>query len=503
MPPLDFSPLSGLGRHYARALPPLDHGQQQQQQQQPAASSDDDRPSALHFVVLDRPIPPSATQRPSSPLPHHRHEQAPPSPTRQHHGNASHGAKTFSCLCVECHFDRNPCRLRALVILVLLGVMTYSLATTFGMSRLSIDSARQVAAREMQRIYEDKAMRPGIPDMPVNPSKMLLAPGVVPLDVESMRTWGEENLVGVDKVLVPFAADVFSAMCLHPRAEVFIAFGQNAPSGDVEAAVTCDANCLVRARAASVAAFDDFRAEGFATPATLRTHAQSSPLGALPVVTASIVAAGGKLIHAENIGLDAELPACIKLVVESSVATMQVVIYCGVESVLQARQALRRVLRPQGLFSVVMRGTGYGLSLGVLTSDQAALNHLRAMIMLLAKQIVQDDSGLPYSVLRRHLATSVYGDAYRGFASPDLVGLAALPGSVLKSLYQKDLAKAVLSGPLPFHFGHRTTIEPGATEADPFVKRSSWKGSILIVAKPVVPATRHNEQQQQQQQRHD
>ena len=49
--------------------------------------------------------------------------------------------------------------------------------------------------------------------------------------------------------------------------------------------------------------------------------------------------------------------------------------------------------------------------------------------------------------------------------------------------YQKDLAKIFPSAPLPFHFGHRTTVEPGQAEIDPFVKRGSWKGSILMVAR--------------------
>jgi hypothetical protein len=149
---------------------------------------------------------------------------------------------------------------------------------------------------------------------------------------------------------------------------------------------------------------------------------------------------------------------------------------------MKSQPALRRFLRPRGPFAVVMRATGYALHPGVLTNDPVVLNHARAMILILASQIVQDDSGLPFVVIRKHLARVHVFGSYRGFALPELAGLQKAPGSVLKGLYEKDLSAAPSLGVLPFNFGHRSTVEPGKAEKDAWVKRANWKGAVMIVA---------------------
>jgi hypothetical protein len=366
---------------------------------------------------------------------------------------------------------------------------------------------------------------------------------VIQTRLESQQSWSQSTLFSQwkspDVALCPFGIDYPDARGLFPEARTYIFYGA-IPAGDVSYLRTScqpDINCRKRWRDLTLGALREISTDGYVrlsarqlfpapptatetttTSVTETTPSDSNPtklseiteqqpfsnLGLLPELIVSIIVTGGKILHLDNVIVDADLPSCVRAFVEDHSKSI-VVLYCGLsnDGDLFTRQglaqtAIRRFLRPFGQMAVLIRGSGYPLFPEVATSDAVVLNHARAALLVSTSILVQDDSGLPFSIVQRHLDNVRVFGTYRGFVDPSLVpDLATTPASVIKSLFQKDLALVIPSGPLPsgFTFGHRSVVgykvnNDQVMVDEPLVKRTNWKGSHMIVAYGK-PATIH------------
>jgi hypothetical protein len=135
-----------------------------------------------------------------------------------------------------------------------------------------------------------------------------------------------------------------------------------------------------------------------------------------------------------------------------------------------------------------MRNANYMLNPKVRKDSMVvSLAHFEALILWKSSIIIQDDSGIPFSVLSKHAVEILLFGDYRGLGMPNLCGLDRMKGSIVRSLYQSDLAAVPSVGPLPFKFGYRNVIRPSTTASpeasEPFKLSSNFKGSHLLVAK--------------------
>jgi hypothetical protein len=256
--------------------------------------------------------------------------------------------------------------------------------------------------------------------------------------------------------------------------------------------------CQQQAREFASQARVELDTEGFVTLTTLTKYAPSDSLGILPALLASMRAMGAEVLHMEDAPPETSL-ACLKFYLHDKLRSDYIAIYCGNldESNELQRTALRTFLKPLQPLGVVLRASNYLLHPEVRPAmDLISLAHFKAMLLTLSSVIVQDDSGIPFPVLAKHSSDlSLWGE-YRGLGDPELSGLNKVPGSVIKALYQPELASLISKGPLPFKFGYRKVIGPSgkkttevlpltvgagdaASNGEVFVKRSDSKAAIL------------------------
>jgi hypothetical protein len=305
--------------------------------------------------------------------------------------------------------------------------------------------------------------------------------------------WSNEHLAqSSPRVFQPYGTEFVTARGMFPDARAVVLLN-SWPSGSIKA--PCDSACKDRAAELASQSLIDLDKEGFVTSATLAKFASDSPVGVIPALLASIRAMGAQAVHMEERPSEAGL-SCIKFHAQQTESAIKALTltYCGGldESSETQRASLRQLLRPVQPWSTLMRSANYALHPDVLgpRADLTALAHLKALILSISGLVVQDDSGIPFSVLAKHETDVAVFGAYKGLGEPELTGLKQAPATVIKALYQPTLAAWPSQGSLPFRFGYSKVIGPSTSSSaadNKFVRRPDFKGSHLIVAKKKAP----------------
>lgn len=340
-----------------------------------------------------------------------------------------------------------------------------------------------------------------------DPTGILVDSSVMPKEndafLQEASIWAKTVLENPPKhVFYPFGIDVVNCLGVFPDANTYVVMTVW-PLPTVRAIKECGDKCQLVGKQLSVAANRDLETEGFVTTQTLKDlSSANSQVGGLPALFASIVRAKGKVIHVEDSFLSSESAlTCLKIYAsfdsDFSSEKQCVIIACGSldESNEKQRYTVRSILKPLQPISLLMRASNYVLFPDVNPRvDHVSLTHFKAMLLALSSTIVTDDSGIPLTVLAKHTHDlRLYGE-YRGLGEPKLAYLTGVSATVLKSLFQPDLANMNSQGSLSFHFGYRTVIGPAqgriantaadgaAISGEVFVRRSDFKGSHVIVA---------------------
>ncbi|KAH9259131.1 hypothetical protein BASA81_002751 [Batrachochytrium salamandrivorans] len=449
-----------------------------------------------------------------------------------------HGPKTYStyhcCYCLQIHVEKNRSCTSTLLWLcmLLLLISAFSILTVFlSHYYFGLFSLSRHEMQFLNKFYTGGGgstsggggstsgggkpwTEPEWLAVPTDPTKLVRPPALLglptsfPKSTEFMQSAlafaQKHDLDELSTAVFPHGLDVINALGMFPNAQSVVLFGgQAVPT--LEAIIACDAACLQLGSEFARKAGEDLEMEGFVLPKTLKLG-DGGELGILPVLLTSIKAVGGEVVHLAEINV-AQL-RCLHLHVSrrtNSDTNKLSVVYCGAldEKSEDQRVFLRNLLKaqPQPL-GLVLRGTGYKLFANLKPEDTAMFNlHLKAMLMSLAQVIVQDDSGIPFHLLQKHFGKVELFGEYRGLGDPGLSGLERQSGSVIRSLYQKDLAELAPTGPLPFRFGYRMVIGPAGKDklakaaqaavaaeereqhTEVFLKRNDFKGSHLILAK--------------------
>ena len=453
------------------------------------------------------------------------------------------------CCCIEVQYDPSTRRAPSTTLALFLVMIVLFAVATIGVTLAVVDARREgerpASLGDLLRVASTRAkvwlaerggggLRGGAPppspwdltalrgDVPrekmvdpttpfvskVDAAELDATARVVAAHVAAVEAWASSPATALPPapsvVVVPFSLDYATARGLFASSDVFVMYGAWAVGAVATATGNTNANTNSNeaAAAAGQQAVKDLRNEGFVRP-------PPPNVGVLPALVLQITATGARVVHAESITVDRDLPPCVRMLVDDPAdervsgarpIKRRVVVYCSLstsasDSLLgKPHVAMRRFLRPFAPFAMLMRSTGYPLFSDVATTDSVALNHARASLLVSAAVLVQDDSVIPFAIVKRHMDTVRVFGTYAGFADPSLVPefrLAELPASVAKALFQKDLSAAASAGPLPFKLGHRVVVGPSASvpvtasgpgPGDVFVKRSGWKGSLAIVA---------------------
>lgn len=315
--------------------------------------------------------------------------------------------------------------------------------------------------------------------------------------VSSANAWSATHLGNEpDHVLYLYGRDLLNPLALFTQSRLrVLVLVDDSPIANVDAIQGCDSMCMKSSENLITQCALDLEQEGFITPET-KKQMDLNILGVFPCLLASIQMANARLVHIEDPTREVDLN-CLKMYVERSGGgddSMLLVVYCGEldESNENQRLQLRNLLVPAQPFTLFMRSTSYALHPEVKPSlDRTSLVHFEALLLTLCSVVVQDDSGIPFRILHKHLPVMQTFGRYFGLGEPKLSALTKLPGSTVKSLYQPELSNTVNSQEtLPFKYGFRSVIGPSPGKAKPavgapevFVKRTEFKGSHLIVAK--------------------
>lgn len=445
--------------------------------------------------------------------------------------------KTYStyhcCYCLQIHVEKNRSCTSTLLWLcmLLLLISAFSILTVFlSHYYFGLFSLSRHEMQFLNKFYTGSGggsvvggssgkpwMEPEWLAVPTDPTKLVRPPALLlgppasfPQSIEFMQSAlafaQKHDLDELSTAVFPHGADVVNALGVFPNAQSVVLFGSQAVPA-LATMAACDAACLQLGSALARKAGEDLETEGFVLPKTLKLA--GGELGVLPVLLASIQAVNGEVAHLAEINV-AQL-RCLHLhVLRRATATGDAnklsVVYCGAldEKSEDQRVFLRNLLKAQPLgLGLVLRGTGYKLFANLKAEDTAMFNlHLKAMLMSLAQVIVQDDSGIPFHLLQKHFGTVELFGKYRGLGDPELSGLERQSGSVIRSMYQKDLAELASAGPLPFRFGYRMVIGPADKDkldkdklaqasvaaeekqhVEFFQRRKDFKGAHLILAK--------------------
>jgi hypothetical protein len=288
---------------------------------------------------------------------------------------------------------------------------------------------------------------------------------LIPLSTSDfLRTaseWSKQFVpVSPSLILYPYGTDFINPRAIFPDSKSYLLLNSwFIPKIAAVKQCSADEKCLELAKEFARVAFQDLEREGFVTTNTLSTLSGTTPLGILPALLASIYGLQAQILHIEEAPAEVSL-SCLKFFLKTQEQEF-VSTYCGNldESSDEQRTAIRNVLKPLHDRGVFMRNSNYLLNPKVRDTLVVSLAHFEALILGKSSVVVQDDSGIPFSVLNKHASELIVYGTYRGLGQPELSGLEKVKGSVVKSLYQPELALIPSSGPLPFKFGYRNVIE--------------------------------------------